>query len=68
VQGSSGDGLQNNPDALVIIIFVILAGLLLNWLQRKYLKSMSLKTRVFFIGIGALVVGGLFYGFFYNPS
>jgi hypothetical protein len=62
------DSLQNNPDALVIIIAVICAGLLLNWAQRKWMPKMSITTRLFVIGGGALVLGGLFYGYFYNPS
>lgn len=61
-------GLQSNPDALVIIVFVILAGLLLNWAQRKWMPGMSWITRLFVIGGGALVLGGVFYGYLYNVN
>ncbi|MFG1925554.1 hypothetical protein [Cryptosporangium sp. NPDC048952] len=66
--GQDDGSLQNNPRAIVIIVFVILAGLLLNWFQRRWLKSMSLRNRFFFIGVGALVLGGVFYGLVYNGS
>ncbi|EXG80747.1 hypothetical protein [Cryptosporangium arvum] len=66
--GQDAGGLENNPRAIVIIVFVILAGLLLNWFQRKWMKGMSFRNRVFFIGIGALILGGVFYGFVYNVN
>lgn len=61
-------GLRNDPNAFVIIMFVILAGLLLNWFQRKWMKGMSRRNRIFFIGVGALVLGGVFYGFVYDVN
>ena len=66
--GQDEGGLQNNPDAFVIIVFVILAGLLLNWFQRKWMASMSRRNRIFFVGVGALVLGGVFYGFAYDVN
>lgn len=66
--GQDDGSLQNNPDAVVIIVFVILAGLLLNWFQRKWMSGMSRRNRLFFIGVGALVLGGVFYGFVYDVN
>jgi hypothetical protein len=64
---AEADGsLQDNPNAFVIIVFVILAGLLLNWAQRKWMPGMSRTTRLFVIGGGALVLGGVFYGYIYG--
>ena len=59
---------QDDGGTLIVIIAVICAGLLLNWAQRKWMPKMSRTTRIFFIGVGALVLGGVFYGYFYNPS
>jgi len=66
--GQDAGSLENNPNALVIIVFVILAGLLLSWFQRRWISGMSLRNRLFFIGVGALVLGGVFYGFVYDVN
>ncbi|MFI5953374.1 hypothetical protein [Cryptosporangium sp. NPDC051539] len=66
--GEDGSTLRDNPDAFVIIIFVILAGLLLNWAQRKWMPKMSRRNRMFFLGVGALILGGVFYGYVYNVN
>jgi hypothetical protein len=58
--------LRDNPNALVVIVAVIIAGLVLNWFQRKYLKKMAGVKRIYFIGVGALVLGGVFYAMVYN--
>jgi len=60
--------LRDNPDAFVIIIFVLLAGLLLNWAQRRWMPGMSLRNRIFVIGVGALILGGFIYGYVYDVN
>jgi hypothetical protein len=59
---------QNDGGTLVVIIAVICAGLLLARALRKGMPKMSRITRIFVIGVGALILGGMFYGYFYNPS
>ncbi|TQS44471.1 hypothetical protein [Cryptosporangium phraense] len=66
--GEADGTLRDNPNAFVIIIFVILAGLLLNWAQRKWMSKMSRRNRIFFIGVGALILGGVFYGYVYDVN
>ncbi|GAA3387561.1 hypothetical protein [Cryptosporangium minutisporangium] len=66
--GQEDGTLRDNPNAFIIIVFVILAGLLLNWAQRKWMPGMSFRNRIFVIGVGALLLGGFFYGYVYDVN
>ncbi|WP_073260519.1 hypothetical protein [Cryptosporangium aurantiacum] len=66
--GQEDGTLRDNPDTMIIVVFVILAGLLLNWAQRKWMPGMSRRNRIFVIGVGALVLGGFFYGYLFDVA
>ena len=55
---------ENN--ALPLIILVVLAGALVFWVLRRFMPSMPLTRRVLWIAVGAVVLGGFFYGFVYS--
>jgi hypothetical protein len=55
-----------SDNTFMLVVAVLVAAALLLWVQGRWLKKMSLVARLLFVGIGAFVLGGVFYGTVYG--